>query len=552
MLKYRAKQKGNDFLNGVHMDTIQRAIEKKRHISKYEELNSQTWAEFEKAADQKKIFLYGVGACADYYLENNCQVRLEGVVDNDIRKQDFPLSVFSEEACKTVNGELKVASIALLQKYDVDDIVVLIASTNYYEQIIDALKKIGVSNYFVLLIMEANRRLQPDCGSNEVKTVTREDYVLSCCREEIQWNKVIFYSFGSYSDHGKYITEALLELRKDLDLVWLVKDMTMEVPEGVRKVYFSNWKRYIYEMETARIWVFNMVVPSYIIKRPGQIYIQTKHWAGVTLKKFYLDSITIQDAQDKVSNWRYNSEIIDYIITGSNFDTESSRRGFGFEKEVWQIGSPRSDALFRRDECKRKVYEKYQIRSDIRTLVYAPTYRFEQSGTQYLHESREIDLDYERVIRALENRFGGTWNILIRLHPSVASEGRKIQKPDCVIDAGSYADSEELVSACDVLISDYSSIMFEPAFVRKPVFLFATDKSDYIDKEYDLLIEYDTLPFPAAETNDELFQKIEQFDQEEYEQKVADFLERYGVHEDGHASGRAAVLVSKLLTDEGK
>ncbi len=536
----------------IQKDIMQRAIEKQRHITGNETVNSQTWQEFEEAANKKKIFLFGVGASADFFLEIDKNICLEGVIDNDVRKQGLSLDVFSEEAKETQNSSLCVSSIELLQKYDAEEIVVLITSINYYEQIIDELEKIGISNYYVLLIMEANRRKHSFSDAKEIKAISREEYTSVCCEKEIEWNKIIFYAFGGYADHGKYITEALLRIRKDLDIVWFVNDMTIEVPEGVRKVFTANWKRYIYEMETAGIWIFNMVVPSYIIKRPKQIYIQTKHWASITLKKFYLDSATIQNAPERVRNWRYNSKIIDYMITGSDFDTKSSRRGFDFRKEVWQIGSPRSDALFCREKCKKKVYDYYHINSQVRTLIYAPTYRFDQSDNQYLHESRGIDLDFEGVRRVLEKHFGGIWIIFLRLHPSVSKESKKIEKPDFVVDVSTYVDSEELVAACDIMISDYSSIMFEPAFVRKPVFLFATDKNDYIDKEYDLLIDYDTLPFPIAESNVELLQKMGQFNQDEYEKNLDAFMEQYGVHEDGHASERAAGLIANLIKNKGK
>lgn len=511
-------------------------------------IEMETWEKFTEAAIHKKVFLFGVGRCADYFWENNKSIILEGVIDNDVHKQGFPVKIFLGESCVPGHNQLKVSSIDLIKEYDSADVVVLIASANYYEQIISELKEIGVQNYYILSVMEANRKKQGDYDAEKKRIWNPADYAEVCCQEEIIRNKIIFYSFKKYADHGKYITEALLRIRTDLDIVWIVDNMTVEVPAGVRKVYAGNQKRYIYEMETAKVWVYNMVVPGYMIKRHGQIYIQTKHWASITLKRFYLDAVTIQDISDNVRNWRYNGEIMDYIITGSDFDTESSRRGFGFQKEVWQIGSPRSDALFDGGGCREKVYKKYHIEPEIKTLIYAPTYRFHKSDAEHKHESRGIDLAFTDIKESLEKRFGGEWYIVLRLHPSVAKESEKISKPDFVIDASNYEDSEELVSACDVLISDYSSILFEPAFVRKPVFLFAVDKNEYIDKEYDLLIEYDSLPFPLAESNNELMKNIELFDRDEYEKKLSAFMGRYGVKEDGHASERAAQRIVDLLT----
>lgn len=104
-----------------------------------------------------------------------------------------------------------------------------------------------------------------------------------------------------------------------------------------------------------------------------------------------------------------------------------------------------------------------------------------------------------------------------------------------------------MISASDILISDYSSIMFEAAFVKKPVFLFATDLQDYIANEYELLIPYHELPFPVAESNEELEQNILELNLESYKENVESFLDRYGVHEDGHASDRTAAFISDWI-----
>ncbi len=537
------------------MDVIQRAMEKRLHISENEKLNTQTWQMFTESAAGKKIFLFGIGECADYFFKNYSDVRLEGIIDNDTKKQGFHADDFLGEAREAKYGGLEISSMDLLKQYDSDKILVLITSTSYYGQIIDELEEVGIKNYFVLLMMEANRRKKTVYVTAGVSMSSPTDYVNIYCKEKIDWNKLVFFSFGTYSDHGKYITEVLLKMRKDLDIVWIVSDIASEVPKGVRKVYLGNWKRYIYEMETARIWIYNMPVPEYIMKRQGQIYIQTKHWASITLKKFYLDTKAAADTSKNVAFWKQDSRKMDYIITGSDFDTESSRRGFNFHKEVIQIGSPRSDAMFQEKEKKEKVYSYYGLSLEKRMLLYAPTYRYEKNSfTQEkpIQEIREVSLDYEGVKTALEKHFGGEWYIALRLHPGHEKEVEKLKLPEYVVNLSAYEDGEETAAACDIMISDYSSIMFEPAFVKKPVFLFATDKREYIDKEYDLLLDYDMLPFPIAESNGELIKNIECFVQADYEKKLDIFMEQYSVHEDGHASERAAKFILNLIDTENE
>ena len=537
------------------MDIIQRAIEKKQHISKNKKLNAQTWEMFMQEAEKKKVFLFGSGVCADFFLEHYKSICLEGIIDNDVQKQGFRADDFLGEARGRKYGDLQISPIELLKRYDFNKILVLITSTNYYEQIINDLEEIGIKNYFVLLIMEANKRKESGYLEKDDAVFSPVEYAGICCQEKIEPKKIIFSSFGTYSDHGKYITEALLKVRKDLDIVWFVKKMTSKVPEGVRKVYCNNWKRYIYEMETAGIWIYNMPVPQYIIKRQGQIYVQTKHWASITLKKFYLDTNLSANTSENVACWKQDSRKMDYIITGSDFDTQSSRRGFDFRKEIIQVGSPRSDAMFQEKEKKEKVYSYCGLHLDKRMLLYAPTYRYGKRNSAQekpVQEIREIDLDYKGVKEALERQFGGEWYIALRLHPGHEKEVEKLKLPDYIVDLSAYEDGEEVASACDIMISDYSSIMFEPAFVKKPVFLFATDKKEYIDKEYDLLLDYDTLPFPIAESNEELVKNIECFVKEDYEKKLDTFMEKYGVHEDGHASDRAAEFISALIDRKNK
>lgn len=530
------------------MDVMQKAIARKQHISKREELNIQTWQDFTKQAEKRKVVLFGTGECADYFFKNYRYIKLDSVVDNDSRKHGLCVADFCFEAADSASGQLEILPPDSLKRYAVDGVVVLIASTNGYESICAQLDGLGINRYFVFVIMEGKKRVS---SQEEVQVIddaqVLREYARECCRESIKDFKIVICTFGTYSDHGKYIAEALLRIRNDLDIVYLLRNLHVKVAQGVRKVYIGNRKQYIYEMETAKIWIYSTPVPDHIIKRFGQIYIQTKHWASVTLKKFYLDSPTTQDVQRSVDNWHYNSKIMDYIITGSDFDTESCRRGFGFDREVLQVGSARSDALFRQEELRKKIYEYYHIKPESHLIIYAPTYRFERPDGEYTYVSREIDLDYKMVKNALEKRFGGEWYVMLRLHPSVAKEAAKIAKEEFVINASCYEDGEELVSACDMMISDYSSIMFEPAFVLKPVFLFAIDRENYIGKDYELLIDYDTLPFPCAVSNDELERNILQFDQSKYEEEVKAFLDQYGVHEDGHASERAAKFISELI-----
>lgn len=533
------------------MDCIDRAIIKGRNVSQFDSLNMQTWEMFERDRNGKKLFLFGTGAVTElFFAKYHDKMPVEGVLDNDGKKQGINVRDLLGGAWENSKRDSLIGDKSVLKAYNPEQIIVLICSLNYGDEIARELRGMGIEHIYSFLIMEAKERDRRGIAREGLAEDEKASYAGRYLEAEIQERKILFRAFGDYADHEKYITEALLKAGQNLDLVWLVSDLHTEVPAGVRKVLHSNWQKAIYEYETARIWVSDLPVPEYIKKKPGQIYIQTKHWASITLKKFYLDTKAFREEPEKLKIWKREGEMIDYIVTGSEFDKESCKRGFGNKCRFIEAGSPRTDAMFHEADNRRKILDYYGIEGKKKLLLYAPTYRFDEEKGSSMHTSRNIEMDFGQIKKALEEKFGGSFMILLRLHPSVSNACSYIEFPPYVVNVSDYGDSQELASAADIMISDYSSIMFEPAFVGKPVFLFATDKREYQEREYDLLIDYDTLPFPIAESNLELAGKIHQFDRKAYEKRVEEFLRLYGVNEDGHASERAAAAIVQLTQGE--
>ncbi len=521
------------------MNPMAAAITKGLHFSSLPHSEFQTWEHFNKTSSGKKIFLFGMGNGAEYFFEYYKDIPLEGIIDNNKEKQGFKANQFILSDMNDVYKNLDVLGMSVLDNYVSEDIIILITCLKNYEEVIAQMKSRGIRHNYVLLLMEANRYE----GHAAVPEKAYERYVREYCRREIEEKKIVFYNQDGYCGHGKYITQQLLKQRKDLDIVWLVKDLNLEVPQGVRLVYSGNYRNFIYEMETAKAWVFDYWVPTYIEKRPEQIYFQVKHWASVTLKTFGLDVALFQNNKPHIYSSLYNSKIIDYIIVGSRFDEISCRSGFAFTGEVCYAGSPRSDVLFESRNMKEKVCRYYGINEQAHLLIYSPTFRVVEDQL----ETGDIQLDFIRLQELLTDKFGGTWYILLRFHPYILENNKEIERFEYVIDVSWYSDSQELVAASDILITDYSSIMFEPAFVKKPVFLFAPDKDEYINGERKLLIDYESLPFSIARTNEELGQNMDAFDQEKYQKAIESFLNQYDVHEDGHASERAAGFISRKM-----
>ena len=541
------------------MDIIDKQIELGRHKTKNLALSEKNWHDFFNVIQKKKLILYGVTKIVAFlWLRCNENIYINAAIDNDVTKKWHVLGDFFDVDNLQDSKNLVIQSKDVLKDYNPDEVVILISSMKNYEKIALELENNNFQCYFSILHLEYNYRQymkQHNLVFADLDTYMN-NFAKKCVKKNsIQNNKIIFYDMGVYLDHGKYITKQLLNMDKTFDIVWFTNNEFIDVPERVRAVKISDWKQFIYEMETAKLWIINVVpIPIYLFKRKEQICIQIKHWGSITLKKFYLDDIkdlgqkntefrSINFLNDDTKIFTLNGKWTDYIITGSKFDEDSCRKGFGFNGEFIRCGSPRSDILFDSHEAKNKVYNHFNLSKDEHILIYVPTYR---------RYDFNADLDYDALLKTLEAKWPGNWKILIRLHPFIKKESSKMELPDYVIDVSNYDDGQELVAASDVMISDYSSIMFDPAYVMKPVFLYAPDKDTYLAKDRDFLLDYNSLPFPISTTNEELSEQILNFDENNYNQKVKKFLKKYDVNEDGHASERAAKFIIDLLSEEGE
>lgn len=527
------------------MDVIDRAIEKKWHVSKKQKYNVQEWKDFHDSIKSRKILLAGLGNGVGYLCDKyGDKISFDAVFDNDQTKQGIPANIFIDSDEKYINELPPVEAIASIKRYINDNPVVLITSLKSYDEIADEIESIGISDIYILLIMEANQRQKGE-KPNISRKKNYEDYA----KLPIDNNKVFFQGYGPYSDHVRFIAEKIRELNKEIKIVFAVSDYVDEMPNDFYQILmYRTPKRYAREIETAKIVLYNHDLPEDIIKRKNQIHIHTKHWASITLKKFYLDSKYTTDSDDDIRRWKKNFNELDYVFTGSDFDDTSVRRGFAINTGLIHVGSPRSDIMFQFEKYKKLIREKYALESYDGLVLYAPTYRFGKENGINRHVAVISTFpDFNKIKNVFEKKYGGEWAILLRAHPAVSKFVSEISLPSYVIDVSKHQDGEELCAACDVMISDYSSIMFEPAFVGKPVFLYAPDKEEYIDNEYDLLIDYDSLPFPISTSNDELVDLIGNFDEKNYVRKVNAFFAKYGVKEDGHASERAAQFIIDLL-----
>ena len=354
-------------------------------------------------------------------------------------------------------------------------------------------------------------------------------------------NKILLWSdsFKSYGCSPKYIAEHLLKNHPgEYDLVWVIdadRPVPEDIPAGIRVVrYFSI--DYLREISTAKFVICNSRTGAahYFNKRQGQVYIQTWH-SSLRLKKIEGDA---EDTlgQRYIDSAKADSEKIDLLLSGCRFSTEIFKRAFWYDGEILESGTPRCDLFFGDTKAIReKVYARYGLDPQSKLVLYAPTFR----------DAKQADthgMDFALLKETLEQSWGGNWTIGCRLHPNIQSD--IVQTG--VVSLSRYPDMQELIAAADLLITDYSSCMFDMAVAGKPCLLFAPDLERYMSKERGLYFDIRELPFPLALNMEELQEKLRLFDRTAYQRNVEKFMVQTGSYEDGHAAGRVAEYIRKV------
>lgn len=354
-------------------------------------------------------------------------------------------------------------------------------------------------------------------------------------------NRVVLTTFqGTYCCNPKYVTEELIKV-PGLDVVWLVsrKAKPKDFPKGVRLVRNGTLASVI-ALKTAKVWCENglmLVKGGEVRKRKDQFYFQPLH-GSLGIKKQGLRGPEVRERADRLT---------DFCISNSAFETDVYRTSYWPTTEVLEYGHPRNDIMFAPDEVKerirRKVRKTLKLTGDEKLALYAPTFR----------PDGDVDamcIDCEGLAKALSGRFGGGWRVLLRMHPHDVKKMRGRLPPGCV-DAGNYPDMQELMLACDVGITDYSSWIFDFILGGGYGFIYATDVAKYSDA-VGMYYPLESTPFPVSSDEAGLHAAIAAFDPEVYAVRVKDFLASKGCVEDGKASVRVVRKMLEYLEPKGE
>lgn len=424
---------------------------------------------------------------------------------------------------------------------------VLSSLTGYPKRLIKAtitgnFKKVRRIILFYLLKFRF-RSMIKNRNKNEInKTLYRHRFLKQ--RVEPSW--VMFESFfgKSYSDSPKYIYEYLAKnYAGKYKFVWVLNDKKTQLPyDGITVRRFSL--KYAYYLARAKYLVFNVRQPIWLKKRKEQVLLQT--WHGTPLKRLVFDQeeVTAMSPTYKMQFYKKRQEW-DYLIAANQFSSEIFRNCFMYDGKMLEVGYPRNDLLNhpKKATIASKIKAKLQIPNDKKLILYAPTWR----DDEYIEAGKykfQLQLNLDRM----QQELGHEYVVLLRMHYYIASNLDLTGFDNFAFNVSSYNDITELYLISDVLITDYSSVFFDYAILKRPMLFFTYDLDKYRDMLRGFYISMEEeLPGPLLFTSDEVIGAIKNIDQLEvdYQEKYDQFYQKFCAWEDGEASKRVVEAVFK-------
>jgi CDP-glycerol glycerophosphotransferase (TagB/SpsB family)/glycosyltransferase involved in cell wall biosynthesis len=387
-------------------------------------------------------------------------------------------------------------------------------------------------------VKAAPRRLKKPVRSVVLKGYYRAQRMLP-----VQNDTAVFAAYWNtdYSCNPAAIHEKLRELAPKVKTTWVLKPGSRNTPPpGTNVVHpgsFAFWRA----MARGKYFVNNVNFPTRVVKRPGQIHVQTHH--GTPLKRMGVDLTEFPIAQGDLDmkTLMHRVDRWDYSVSSNSFTTAIWDRAYPAEYRSLDYGYPRNDALVRATaEDRRAARAKLGLAEDATVVLYAPTHRDYQGVPAPL-----LDLEH------LAARLGEGYTVLSRAHyfnldapaGSAAGEARGI------VDVSKHPSLEELFLAADCLLTDYSSLMFDYALLDRPMVIFANDWEVYRATRgtyFDIHVES---PGHVVETETDLLDVFlsGRWSDSESTKLRTEFRRRFCEFDDGFASER---VVRKVFLNE--
>ncbi len=313
-------------------------------------------------------------------------------------------------------------------------------------------------------------------------------------------------------------------VRRGIPVDWCVTDHSVSIPEGVRPVLLHS-REWHEAFVQARYLVNNAEFPHYVRFREGQRYLQT--WHGTPLKRIGRDINESRLSAGYTAAMAREVRAWEALLAQNPFAGEVLPQAFGFDGRTLVEGYPRNDALATDGEELRRHARAVLGLGDELVVLYAPTWR----DTARDEGGRRAFVSHLDATQVHEHT-GAT--VLMRSHSNSAATRGRLAEPG-VIDVTAHPDITALLAAADVLVTDYSSVMFDFAVTERPQVFLVPDADDYRDSRGFYLDLRDASPGPIVTSTQEVIAVLQR---DESAAARSEFRRRFAPLDDGQATRR--------------
>lgn len=383
-------------------------------------------------------------------------------------------------------------------------------------------------------------------------------FLLGAPVADVNEKKVYFNTFGGrgYSDSPKALYEEMIkdDFFDDFEFVWSFfehdKYKYLEQNRNTKVIRAGTWEENR-ELRTSKYWISNYKMLDYQKPNKKQIYVQC--WHGTPLKKLGFDIEKSDNAMNSVAEIRekYTTDAMrfQYLLSPSSFATQKfitawNLAELGKENAIIEEGYPRNDRLINAStEDIRLIKQKLGIEKDTRKVIlYAPTWRDNQhtSGIGYTYKNK-VDFDI------LHNELSEEYIMLFRAHYLIANRFEFDKYSDFIYNVSDWNDINDLYLVADILITDYSSVMFDYSNLKRPIIFYMYDLEEYKDNLRGFYLSIDELPGPIVRNEKDLISAIDDYKMWKLDEKYSNFNKKFNYLDDGKVSKRVIDKIFKQM-----
>ena len=402
-------------------------------------------------------------------------------------------------------------------------------------------------------------RLFRNLARKVMYTIKRMKYIVIGINKKVDSKQIIFSCFNgkSYTCSPKAIYEFMLLCKEyqNFEFIWFFEDVKKYEflnQNHNTKVVKKNSKEYYKYLQTAKYWVFNYKIADFIKPKKKQVFLQC--WHGTPLKRLGCDlkhyDNSLNSPKDMKKRYKIEAEKFSYFISPSRYCTEKftsawNLKEIGKENVLIETGYPRNDFLlnFTQENVEKIKKEILGENTNKKIILYAPTYRANQHDTRLGYVYKE-ELDFNNLKKSL----GDDYVILFRAHYFIANSFDFDKYKGFVYNVSDIDDINDLYVISDMLITDYSSVFFDYAILKRPMIFYMYDLEYYRDKSNGFYIDIEKeLPGKIIKREEELIEEIKRITKEfKYDEKYRKFNEKYNYLDDGKASQRVIETIIKI------